>query len=70
MVAAEAHNAGRCTACHAIGNEGIRNAIRAGIDSIEHGFYLDEEALQPAIDHGTFLVPTLIAVNQIVDNGT
>jgi imidazolonepropionase-like amidohydrolase len=69
MVAIEAHNAGRRTACHAIGNGGIKNAIRAGIDSIEHGFYLDEEALQLAIDNGTFLVPTLIAVNQIVDNG-
>jgi imidazolonepropionase-like amidohydrolase len=68
-VAREAHNAGRRAACHAIGNEGIKNAIRAGIDSIEHGFYLDDEALQLALDHGTVLVPTLIAVNQIVNNG-
>jgi imidazolonepropionase-like amidohydrolase len=69
QVAREAHNAGKRAACHAIGNEGIKNAIRAGIDSIEHGFYLDDEALQLAIDHGTTLVPTLIAVNQIVNNG-
>ena len=69
QVAREAHNAGRRAACHAIGNEGIKNAIRAGIDSIEHGFYLDEEALELAMDHGTVLVPTLIAVNQIVNNG-
>jgi imidazolonepropionase-like amidohydrolase len=69
QVAREAHNAGRRTACHAIGNGGIKNAIRAGIDSIEHGFYLDDEALQLALDHGTTLVPTLIAVNQIVNNG-
>jgi imidazolonepropionase-like amidohydrolase len=69
QVAREAHNAGRRAACHAIGNEGIKNAIRAGIDSIEHGFYLDDEALQLAVDHGTVLVPTLIAVNQIVNNG-
>lgn len=69
QVAREAHNAGRRTAAHAIGNEGIKNAIRAGIDSIEHGFYLDDEALELAVDRGTFLVPTLIAVNQIVDNG-
>jgi imidazolonepropionase-like amidohydrolase len=69
QVAREAHNAGRRAACHAIGNEGIKNAIRAGIDSIEHGFYLDDEALQLALDHGTVLVPTLIAVNQIVNNG-
>jgi imidazolonepropionase-like amidohydrolase len=69
QVAREAHNAGRRAACHAIGNEGIKNAIRAGIDSIEHGFYLDDEALQLALDHGTTLVPTLIAVDQIVTNG-
>jgi imidazolonepropionase-like amidohydrolase len=69
QVAREAHNAGRRAACHAIGNGGIKNAIRAGIDSIEHGFYLDDEALQLAIDNGTVLVPTLIAVNQIVNNG-
>ena len=69
QVAREAHNAGRRAACHAIGNEGIKNAIRAGIDSIEHGFYLDDEALQLALDHGTTLVPTLIAVDQIVSNG-
>jgi imidazolonepropionase-like amidohydrolase len=67
-IAREAHNAGRRTACHAIGNEGIKNAIRAGIDSIEHGFYLDDEALELAVNRGTFLVPTLIAVNQIVDH--
>ena len=69
QVAREAHNAGRRAACHAIGNEGIKNAIRAGIDSIEHGFYLDDEALELAVDRGTVLVPTLIAVNQIVNNG-
>ena len=69
QVAREAHNAGKRAACHAIGNGGIKNAIRAGIDSIEHGFYLDDEALQLAIDNGTVLVPTLIAVNQIVNNG-
>lgn len=69
QVAREAHNAGRRAACHAIGNQGIKNAIRAGIDSIEHGFYLDDEALELALDHGTVLVPTLIAVNQIVNNG-
>jgi imidazolonepropionase-like amidohydrolase len=69
QVARESHNAGRRAACHAIGNGGIKNAIRAGIDSIEHGFYLDDEALEMAVDRGTVLVPTLIAVNQIVNNG-
>lgn len=65
----EAHNAGKKVATHAIGNEGIKNALRAGVDSIEHGFYLDDEALELALDKGTFLVPTLIAVNRIVESG-
>jgi len=68
-VAQEAHKAGRRTACHAIGNGGIKNALRAGIDSIEHGFYLDDEAIDLFLKNGAFLVPTLIAVDQIVENG-
>jgi imidazolonepropionase-like amidohydrolase len=67
-VAREAHNAGKRVASHAIGGQGIKNAIAAGIDSIEHGFYLDDESLEAAIDRGTYLVPTLIAVNRIVEN--
>jgi len=68
-VAREAHNAGRRVASHAIGGQGIKNALAAGIDSIEHGFYLDDESLDAAVSQGTFLVPTLIAVNRIVENG-
>jgi imidazolonepropionase-like amidohydrolase len=68
-VAQEAHKAGRRTACHAIGNAGIKNALRAGIDSIEHGFYLDDEAIELFLKNRAFLVPTLIAVEQIVKNG-
>lgn len=67
-VAREAHNAGRRVASHAIGGQGIKNAIAAGIDSIEHGFYLDDESLEAAVHQGTFLVPTLIAVNRIIEN--
>jgi imidazolonepropionase-like amidohydrolase len=69
VVADEAHNSGRRVTTHAIGNAGIKNALRAGIDSIEHGFYLDDEALDLAVSQGTFLVPTLIAIASIIDNG-
>ena len=69
VVAQEAHNAGRRVATHAIGNAGIKNALRAGIDSIEHGFYLDDEALDLAVAKGAFLVPTLLAISQITANG-
>jgi imidazolonepropionase-like amidohydrolase len=67
-VARTAHESGRRTACHAIGGRGIKNALRAGIDSIEHGFHLDDEALQLAVDHGAFLVPTLVAIESILDH--
>jgi imidazolonepropionase-like amidohydrolase len=65
-----AHDAGKRTATHAIGNKGIKNALKAGIDSVEHGFYLDDEAIELLLRTGAFHVPTLIAVDMIVDNGT
>lgn len=55
----EAHALRRKTAAHAHGSEGAKRAIRAGIDSIEHGTFLDDEALRMMHDRGTYLVPTL-----------
>jgi imidazolonepropionase-like amidohydrolase len=55
----EAHALRRKTAAHAHGAEAAKRAIRAGIDSIEHGTFLDDEAFQMMHEHGTFLVPTL-----------
>lgn len=55
----EAHKAGKKTAAHAHGAEGIKNAIRAGIDSIEHGSYLDDEGIELMLKNNTALVPTL-----------
>ena len=57
----EAHRLGRRTAAHAHGAEGAKVAIRAGIDSIEHGSFLDEEAVKLMHEKGTYLVPTLMA---------
>ena len=57
----EAHARGRRAAAHAHGAEGAKRAIRAGIDSIEHGSFLDEEALDLMKARETFLVPTLMA---------
>lgn len=68
VVAQEAHNAGRRVTTHAIGRAGIHNALLAGIDSVEHGFYLDDELLEIAVDQGTFLVPTMLAVDGIIRN--
>ena len=57
----EAHRLGRKTAAHAHGAEGAKVAIRAGIDSIEHGSFLDDEAVRVMKERGTYLVPTLMA---------
>jgi imidazolonepropionase-like amidohydrolase len=58
----EAHSLRRKTAAHAHGAEAAKRAVRAGIDSIEHGSFLDDEALDMMKQHGTYLVPTLMAV--------
>jgi len=58
----EAHALRRKTAAHAHGAEAAKRAIRAGVDSIEHGSFLDDEALDMMKQRGTYLVPTLMAV--------
>ena len=65
----EAEKAGKLTATHAQGTAGIKNAVRAGIDSIEHGFYLDAEAIDMMLERGTFFVPTLAALYHIIEGG-
>lgn len=58
-VVEEAHKAGRKVAAHAVTSEGIRNALAAGVDSIEHGHEADRAALEQIKKHGAFLVPTI-----------
>jgi imidazolonepropionase-like amidohydrolase len=53
---------GFAVAAHAHGAEGLKRAIRAGVDSIEHGTYLDDEAVRLMLERGTWLVPTLSAI--------
>jgi imidazolonepropionase-like amidohydrolase len=57
----EAHALRRKTAAHAHGATGAKRAIRAGIDSIEHGTFLDDEAMRMMKERGTFYVPTMMA---------
>lgn len=57
----EAHAAGKTVMSHAQATQGIRNAVLGGIESIEHGIYLDEETALEMKKRGTFLVATLIA---------
>jgi imidazolonepropionase-like amidohydrolase len=61
MLVREAAAAGRWVMAHAQGTEGIKNAIRAGIRSIEHGIFLDDQAIDLMLQRGTYLVPTLVA---------
>ena len=58
---ATAKDYGFKTAAHAHGPEGMKRAIRAGIDSIEHGTLMDDEARNLMKKHGTYLVPTILA---------
>lgn len=57
----EAHRHGLRVAAHAIGTQGIKNALRAGVDSIEHGTLLDDEAIELFKQRNAYLVPTLSA---------
>lgn len=67
VLVTEATAAGVFVMAHAQATEGIKNAIRAGIRSIEHGIYLDDEAIELMLEHGTWLVPTLVAPEGVID---
>lgn len=64
----EAHRHGLRVAAHAIGTQGIKNALHAGIDSIEHGSMLDDEAIGLMKERNVWLVPTLSAPTCILAN--
>jgi len=63
----EAAAMGRWVMAHAQATDGIKAAIRAGIRSIEHGIYLDDEAIEMMLARGTWLVPTLVAPRGVID---
>lgn len=64
----EAHQHGMRVAAHAIGTEGINNALRSGVNSIEHGMLLDDESIGLFRERGAYLVPTLTAPTCILDH--
>ncbi|MEA5409476.1 amidohydrolase family protein [Haloarculaceae archaeon H-GB2-1] len=65
----EAHKFGLRVAAHAQATEGIKNAARAGVDTIEHATYLDEEGLELILDNDIIVVPTLIPFEEFLDAG-
>jgi imidazolonepropionase-like amidohydrolase len=64
----EGRRFGKPSAAHAQATAGILNAVRAGIDSVEHGVYLDDECIEAMLERGTFLVPTLSVPVNVLDN--
>ncbi len=68
-IADEAHKLGRKVAAHAHGTQSIKDAIRAGIDSIEHSSLIDEEGIALAKQHGTFLVFDIYNDDYILQEG-
>jgi imidazolonepropionase-like amidohydrolase len=60
-VVTTAHDYGFAVAAHAHGAEAIRRAVVGGVDSIEHGTFMDAEDMKLMVEHGTYYVPTIIA---------
>ncbi len=65
----ESHWHGRTVTAHCYGGDGASWALEAGIDGIEHGFYLTDEQLQHMAEHGTVLCPTLSVVGRFREHG-
>jgi imidazolonepropionase-like amidohydrolase len=63
-----AHELGRKVAAHAHGAAGIKYAVLAGVDSIEHGSYINDEDIQLMKQHGTYLVPTIWLGDWLLEN--
>jgi imidazolonepropionase-like amidohydrolase len=65
----EAHKAGRKVAAHAYSVEAINNALDAGVDSIEHGSYIDQTTAERMREQGTYLVPTMSVYEAMNEKG-
>jgi imidazolonepropionase-like amidohydrolase len=68
-IVADAHRLGRKVAAHAHGAQGILWASQAGVDSIEHGSYINDEAIAEMKKNGTYLVPTLYLEDWMLEKG-
>jgi imidazolonepropionase-like amidohydrolase len=68
-IVADAHRLGRKVAAHAHGSQGILWASKAGVDSIEHGSYINDEAIAEMKKNGTYLVPTLYLEDWMLEKG-
>jgi imidazolonepropionase-like amidohydrolase len=69
-IVADAHRFGRKVAAHAHGAQGVLWATEAGVDSIEHGSYIDDAGIAAMKQHGTYLVPTLYLGDWVIENAS
>ena len=69
-IVADAHRLGRKVAAHSHGSQGILWASEAGVDSIEHGSYINDEAIAEMKKNGTYLVPTLYLEDWQIEKGS
>ncbi|MFN6979550.1 MAG: amidohydrolase family protein, partial [Gemmobacter sp.] len=69
VIVAEARDCDMKVAAHAHGTEGIRRALAAGVDTIEHGSFLDDACIETMLEQGTILVPTLAITDTVIRNG-
>ena len=69
-IVADSHRLGRKVAAHAHGSQGILWATEAGVDSIEHGSYINDEAITAMKKNGTYLVPTLYLEDWMLEKGS
>ena len=65
----ETHRLRKRITVHAIGTEAIKESVRAGVDSVEHGLLIDDETIRMMKERGTYLIPTLYVLNYIVEEG-
>jgi imidazolonepropionase-like amidohydrolase len=65
----ETHRLRKKITVHAIGTDAIKESVRAGVDSVEHGLLIDDETIRMMKDKGTYLIPTLYVLNYIVEEG-
>jgi imidazolonepropionase-like amidohydrolase len=65
----ETHRYRKKVCVHAIGTEGVKQALRVGVDSIEHAVLIDQEGIRMMKERGIYLVPTLYVLNHIVEDG-
>ncbi len=70
IVTSMAHAEGKRVAAHAHGEPSIRNAVRGGIDTVEHASFVTAELIEEMLERGTFIVPTLAVIHYVIESAS